>query len=133
MLNYFSVPAIRDSNIDSLMNSIAIAVSSVQEISIDEILSKSRRSKLIESRRFVIGITHKFGKINLNQIARYFGDTITNHSTVIYHAKKLNDYIETDITTRIKYVKILECLSRLMEHDDLLVKRIDRSIKNIKS
>lgn len=78
-------------------------------LSVNDILTKSRQREVVEARQIAMFLSKKLTKAPLSSIGKTIGGR--NHSTVVYACKRVEDLIETDK----QYKKIVEDIEKLLE------------------
>ena len=73
------------------------------------IFSLSRKSELIEPRRFLINYIRDKYQITLKNVGKHFSGI--DHSTVLHHLKKHNDYLDTDSSYNNLYTKYISFMN----------------------
>lgn len=73
------------------------------------IFSLSRKSELIEPRRFLINYIRDKYQITLKNVGKHFSGI--DHSTVLHHLKKHNDYLDTDSNYNNLYTKYISFMN----------------------
>lgn len=59
-----------------------------------DIKKESRKKEIIDARRIAAWLLHKYSRLSLKKIMVYVN--LRDHSTVLYHIKTLNGYLEHD-------------------------------------
>jgi chromosomal replication initiator protein len=83
-------------NNEKLINadSITKSVSNYFSLPVGDIRGKTRKKEITLARHIAMYMIHKFAKITLEDIGKYFDGR--DHSTVIHGIKKINDMIKQD-------------------------------------
>lgn len=80
------------------------------EISVPEMMSKSRKGVYVKSRMFAYEFLMKYMKLNKSEIARMYN---TDHTTIINGLNRCEDLLITDREFRYDYAQIENELKRL--------------------
>lgn len=83
-------------------------VSEYYKISIDDIISKSRKLEIVIARHMAIYLTKMLTPLSLKMIGANFGKR--DHSTVLHSCQTIENYIETDTKVKEAYNYFIDLL-----------------------
>lgn len=86
---------------------IITAAAEVYGVSVEDIMSDSRKRKIAEARQMAMYLCHEKTLLDLADIGIVFGRT---HATVIHSLNKIDDLLEIDRLTKRNYELITELI-----------------------